>query len=1460
MVGLKAFWILLSTLMLVACVPQTKQTECSSNEAFNASLRTCVPIVQGASSFINISNFTPQFTQTRSKDDTTTLTFSISVSNPYNQSYSVEWERVFNAGPVFMCSNSLTCSFPASFLGTTLGEVGTHILTAKIKDTNGAVVDSHSFELKINELPKPTIISPVTPSSLSFDVYPTEPRVQFSFNIRNNGATISPTDNYRTIWTILKNGSFYLSETDSFTNFTSTGTNTAYLGTSPTPLFNPGTFGVGTYSIRASVQNDNPGEIVAEQYWNVVVKQPDLSHVTTIAEPAPGVTTTAHNNIDYNDFPTLSWIYGGSATQPNFCVTVNDRDGTYASDGKSIQVKFYLDGLGGDICTKKTLDTAGSQKICLVDANLCETGGIPTPFDTSILKFANSSSSVQQVHKVTARLFDEATSLEFDRSNVDPSNGSYPIEWNVLVKPVNTAPQMAFGPTANNPTGCTSSGSFTKANCLVNQNEPFVVSFTVTDDFYNPAIDPNEFQWNVNLKLNGVDVPGTETVCSKAFGTVTTIPSYSGPYQAAIAAAPPQLAKAANQWSCQLAVPHFTSSGPLHPSAGSFSVVATMQDSGSPVGGAGLISQSLNWNLVVTEKNPSNIAISPQTAINTDSNISKGLATLDPFDSNSYATELDTVTFRINVTDAELDDFKYRISLCTINTPTPCTGSVAITSPSYMDFIRSIQGTPSLNPVLVAALAYQLPEDLLLQVSPQLDVSKTVSSLVYFKVDVTDTPSVPLTVTKSDSKIFQLYVRNYNPAPVIDTLTASPAVGSTTVVYSGYPFTINPGTVTDTGPTSETSILYQWYAKTGAGAWTAIAGATTKTLRYTPGNITTNIELKLCVGDRAAANPVSSTGTCTGVWNVTPKKYLENLTATNTDLSRNEIAVWYDNTNPAQVPNTETIYTAYVANAGIPDYDRIFVEKTIKNAAGNILKTTTINFSPISSTVDASGTISNLSITGTDNSVYVAYIASLSSAPGEMVPRVRRIDKSFTATSAKFGMNHLAPFGFNYDHYDGTSDCSGSPCAQVDFVAGDGLGGYARIELSGTLSAGNTITINGKIFTASPTPTAENEFCDGTICGINSTATNLVSKINNSTDPALQGIRAVVDNTLPALSIIQLYGQYHDDYIDFGLTAASSGMGKIFIVGSRWYLPIINASLPGTSQNNITVLSGSADEHMRANPVASSNVLPEMGKTALFDASLNQAGELVFARISGDVSDAGRMKIFRYTLSGSDWIPTTPAGSEQTSQDIFGLFNFEYVKLATDTIGNNHYYVIARERAVDGGEYHMGRYNPNLDTAVASLEYYLTNQIITTDSTDDVINDSKLKVPELVSMPNTQEARIFFHSVGMGATPYPRLARWRSDNTIACGGCESLTGTQSILSTSNIGVSQVAPGLTLGAAGSIAGENIKDVIFTGFHVNTSGAPTVYLPYLGIINAKAESIQSSTIDSTGLWRPPFALDQ
>ncbi len=111
MVGLKSVWVLIFSMLLFgACVPQKKQTECGSSEAFNSQLRSCVPIVQGPSAFINVSSYSPLYTSVRYKNDTNPVTLTIAVSNPYNQSYTIEWEHNYNGAVQTIAGNVLTTS------------------------------------------------------------------------------------------------------------------------------------------------------------------------------------------------------------------------------------------------------------------------------------------------------------------------------------------------------------------------------------------------------------------------------------------------------------------------------------------------------------------------------------------------------------------------------------------------------------------------------------------------------------------------------------------------------------------------------------------------------------------------------------------------------------------------------------------------------------------------------------------------------------------------------------------------------------------------------------------------------------------------------------------------------------------------------------------------------------------------------------------------------------------------------------------------------------------------------------------------------------------------------------------------------------------------------------------------------------------------------------------------------
>ncbi len=1430
MVGLNSLGLLLLGLLaLSACVPQTKQTKCSSNEAFNTTTRSCVPVL--ASSKINVESYDPIYALTKYKSDTSLVTLSITVSNPFGLNYKVKWKRTFGGVSDYptMGPDQLELSISPNYYGTILGQIGTHLFTAVITDMNDTIVyDTHAFNVSITADPLPIIDSAtIVPGSYTVLAPLASDATEFSFSIKNNGANLTLGLEPRIQWSVIKNGSILAApffETDIFSDISQFGVHAAYYGTALVKRFDPShaTLGVGNYVIQARMTDSTGLQTWATQQWSVTVKHPDFGKVSTVSSPAPGVAITAHNNINYTQFPAVSWIFGTPASQPDFCVELANPSGAYAADAKGVQIKYYLDGVGTEICTKETSDVTTPETVCLTDPAFTCAGGVP--FDPTLLVFTNTQAFTTEPHKVTARLFDKASGIEFDAANMQSGAGSYPVQWAVNVKPANTAPVLGFGTTQ--PTGCVTDTTYVKKDCAVTQGTPFTVSFTVTDE-YDAAVNPEHFQWTVIAKYNGTDIVGQS--CTRAFGDTTL--DYG------------------TQWTCTLSIPHSISTGPLDPSVGNYTVVAALDDDGSVVApGAGLAATNLTWKLKVTEANTSGIVLGAQAFLNTESHIKQGVTTLDPANPASYATELQTINFNLKVTDNEYDNFKYRISLCTTNTAA-CPTSSVITTPAYVDFIRSLQTVPMTNPVIFNGLLYTLPENLLLMVTPIQDVATTAAAVreVHFKVEVEDAPSVPLAApADTDFKIFKLYVRNYNPAPVISGAGASPAVGSTTEVYSGYPITIDPGTVTDASSvgSGEETITYQWYAKTGAGAWTAITGATERLLRWTPGNITTSIDLKLCAGDRPLANPATLLGVCSGTWTVTPKKYLTDLLATGLNEVDKVSASWYDEFNATA--NTEVFYSAFLG-----DDKRIYVEKTVKSAAGTMVTAST-SFDALPTI--ATGEVTNISITGTLDSLYVAYIASSLPAPTIMTPQVRRIDKSFTATENKSGLSHPAPFGYNYSHYILSGTCIISmTCSKTD---GDGIGGFATITFANRLATGETLTINNTTFTAGPAPTtAPLAICDASACAdVNSMAANVAAKINSSALADLQGIRAFANG-----ANVELYGQYHNDYQDFSTqTVLAGGLGKIFISGGNWYLPFINSSLAGVQQNNVTVITGPVDQHLKSFIPTASNVLLEMGKTAQFDARLNNAGtELVIARISGELSDAGALSLFRYELSGGVYTIIAPVGTAQNELPIFGTHSFESVKLATDNDANAYLYVLAKEKTVNGGEYHIGRYSPLLASDATPAEDFLSTRLVTTDSTDDVISDTKLLHPEIISVPGFTEARIFFHSVGLGATPYPRVARWKSDNSVTCGGCDSLTA-DAYQPGAQLGISQVGKDVVLGAAGAVPLQNSRDIVVALFSTDLA-AGGLYKPQLGIINIQAEAIQSTTVDPTGLWRPPFVKD-
>jgi hypothetical protein len=1427
MVGLKSVWVLLFSLFLFgACVPTKKQTECGSNEAFNSQLRSCVPIVQGPSAFINISSFVPLYTSTRYKNDNTPVTFTIAVSNPYNQAYTIEWDLNYNGTIDSFAGNVLTTSIIPSLYSN---QIGSNVITAKII-SGGAVVDSHNFEVVIQESPRPNI-NTGTLGDYNPILFPDNTGTSFSFTGRNNGA--AGINDYRVFWTLSKNGvnQVAYAETDTFTNQSMNGTNVFYYGTSGVPRFNPSVLGVGSYVLRTRMEDTGSGDVVAEHQWNITVQQPPLENISGTSLPAVGVTTTSYHAVNYSQFPTYNFVYTGT-TQSDFCVTIDDADGTYDGDGFGVQVKWYLNGLGGDICTKETTDTDGPQTLCLVDATNCSGGA---PFDTTLLSFSNTASTLTQNHSVVARVFDRRINQEYTSSQVTAPPNAYPLSWTVVNKPQNLPPTVGFGTVQ--PSNCASSGSFARTGCAVTQGTNFTVSFTVTDDFYSPAVDTAQFMYDVVLKRNGTAIAGTG--CTKAYATPTAY---------------------GTQYTCTLNVPHYDASGVINPASGPYVVEAVVADNGSPINANPVSGQTLSWTLTVTEANSSTLSIvTPQGILLTGSNISQDTPAVKVFDpaGTNYATELETIIFRPSVDDAERDNIKMKVSLCT-NGTLACTTSIPITTGTlnYVDYLRSAFTDPTANPAVISGFNYLIPEDLLLQVGQDVGTGVGTERAVFFKIDVSDVPSVLTTTIKSDSEVFTVYVRNFNPAPTwggtpnpVFSAIATPATYYD--VTAGVPITLDPGTPSDlSNDADENTLYYDYFISDDGATWNEIPRTSdlVKNLIWTPDNGSASpVYIRACVGDRPLANPaiIANASQCTGNWIFNVKDSVKPFaTPGTTAMNTNGSAVWHDTFNPS------VFYTVY---AGATN-DLIYVQKSIIEADGDI---DTTSFAPVSfGALPASGDtgiIKDLSITGTDDDLYISYLASSASTPSSLHPRLRRIDKDFDSPivspaviGAKEDMAHNGKFGFDHDGY-----AIVEASAAVSFTA-DALNGTNRtITFATAMTTAQTLQINGYTFTAVASPDDPNEICDTTSCASAALAAeNLVDKINTSTDPLLQGITASA-----AGGVVTLRGMLGGDYFDWDGTISGVGnisaaqAGKMWIANSRWYLPIINLSLGG-QQSYVSVLSGPVNKHLQALPTGldEGSVL-DTGRTLAFSNGIGASGEIIIARISGETATAGFTYLHRFSGT-SPFAASATAGVETNPQAIFSGKSFQSIKLATTATGNVYHYVLAKERTADGGEWNIGRYGTNF---LSGLEYFLTDRLATGNTTT-VVDNTAFVNPEIVSVPGGSEARVFFISDGeVDGDYFPRIGRLNSSMILSCGECESIT-TNEVSGTSVVGISQYVADITLGDVGAVAGENINDTIFSVFNV-TSGANQV--PYTGVINVEVESIQSTSVDDTNhFYRPPY----
>lgn len=1423
MVGFKTFWIAISALFLLgACVPQTKQSSCGTNEAFNSQLRTCVPIVGGAESFVTVKDFVPASVVSKSKNDNTNSTLSITVANPYNQVYTVQWERIFNATstPVTPVTGSagLSVNINPFELGTLLGQVGTHIITAKIF-VGTKQVDSHNFTFQVNQNPKPAInITSITPTAGSgVTVNPTSGVQTFSFSINNN-IGLDVMHNWTTRWTVTKNNAHYTTEIDGFSNHGATETNFASLN------FNPSTAGIGNYTVRATVSNNPPAplvaEVVDERLWIVTVKYPDFTKITSrniyssSGVPSFNTSVIAYNGADYttgtgyNFIPSTVTNLPAAGLQADFCITVSDGQGPILG-GPGVRVDYYLDGV---TLIYSGTTSSSDNKVCLSDN---------TTSPENII-FTNPSPSISSNHTIVARLIDLYSGNEYTTADINSGLGTYPVTWNLIVRPDNAAPAVEFTADSNL-SGLESCGpiSGNSRTCSVKQDTAFVVGVKAIDDFYyaNPSVlatddsIQSKLAYNMTLYRNGSAI----STCSKSFSDVadTNTPGsdFVGP-----------------DYLCSFTVPSFDANGPVNPNLYSYSIAITVSDLDSPFTSVGKTSAVYTYNLnPIIEVNTLPIVV-PQGSTTADTYLAASTTPNTVIESAAnpahYITEGETLNFSVAVNDAERDHHSVKVLLCSDFT-------CASTSQLALKAVTKNDGLLTTRTII----SYTLPEDLI-----PVTTAFGTNVPVYFQVQASDSgPGALVDVNVN--------VRNRNPAPQFGG-TPNPTIAAPLTAMVGYPLTIDPGFVSDASlVTSENTIGYQWYVDTtGAGTnFSAITGATVRRLTWTPSNgISGTVNLRLCIHDNTSVNPlptgaaIGSTGTngstgpnCLGNWNVTVRPHSHTLSFSG-DMD-STVAVWQDNT----VIGKRIIYTAAT------DGSNIYVNKTVFNANGTVFNDSatgfsSVNFPALASGSPAADTIKDLSITGNADYVLIAYQAAESSNPNLPKIRIRKINKS-TANGSKTHASFpdTGKFGYIYDANLPTT--TNATSVAITSSPGESY----NVEFVANLAAGDVVTVNGIPFTAASTDPATG-LCGGSgACTNNGNASKLATLINTSNSRALQGLSAVASG-----NVTYIYGAVGGQHLDTNPISnyVVGKLGKVVLhtlAGvDTWYLPFVDRS----SSNNIRVLEASIATSLNASTtITSTKVYSAIGSLNWFTNDVNSSGEMVI----GSVNTSNIAKLHNIPITGSAITGT---------KTLFGgnPIIIDSLRISSPVSGNNNYFAAAKVLTIlpSTYEWKIGRYDSIFTT---SLEDKFS--LITLNApTASVLSDNEIVDINLQSMTGTtsSEARLLVSSKAGGTTSDLYAVRLRTDNKLSCGLCVSVNTSAAVLSpTLPIASTRIDVDMAIGSQGAVANENIKDVFFAIYSTDEDSDGN-YLPQVSIINAEAESINSTTTDNSGTLghRPPL----
>jgi hypothetical protein len=1403
----KLLFILLSTTM-VGCLPSQKTTQCSSGENFNPATKRCVsnaPVIVGS---IAISAASPA-TSYSVAQNAGPQNHSITVSDPNGYGYIAKWFLSRSTGlTTNVASNTLSYSLnPASL------PIGIHTLEVILYDsTDTFQITTRQWIVNVSNDPTPELTNTTTPVSIAVAYDSTAA-------INLNATALNPD-----------------SSTDVKYEYSIDGISQGATALTATPsevislAVDPSTLTVGAHTVEVILYDDSVVPTVFYDYhaWTIVRQQPDLATVTAVA-PDPSVTLEVIDQI------TLSSGGFDAGGVTDFCITFDDASGVDGVSG--LTVRFYQGGaLLGSV---SSLATTTANVTCM------NADGALDPSFTLV------NPQIGETKSISARVFDVFSGLEL----TDPQ---LPLVWSLSVRPQNIRPNIYVDTTnADHDIVCTQTGSpfTTLTNCTVTQDTALDITVIVEDNDYPDYLGADIDHFRIDWFLNGV----LEAGCSRAY-----------------------VYALADKYICSLTVPSYDTNGPIDATTSSYTLTTQVTDQTLyPVAGSpGLQSNQVSWaitNVIAANTAPVLQAQTNDIVTNPNNTYVYEITTpaIELDNTSLTVAEYDTVTFDFSTTDAERDNYRIKLERCTDHAlaclSTVVIGTIIVDRDDDSLFDRR-------------TISYVLPDN-------TVEGTADGDEIAYFKATVTEYLEDGVTPSGlSDSEIISFNVQDTNYKQEFQNPATFFSPDPTVALYTmtGFPITLDPGTVTDDNVIEGATISYQWEISTDAGvSFNPIPGATEKDLIWTPDasygynldGTLQSVQIRLCTGDDGFGNTIGTVGeVCTDSGDAsviaTPTTWevfiIPNTVMTAgydapnavTKTGGEEVAIWHD-PNSA-IPVT---YSAYATTDGYVVVEKIIHNNQLNDMVGSVFANTlTTNYvvdSVVFSTYfgDNTNNATNLSIVGetsdpTDASLYISYVAK-DVGDGKNKLHVRRLDIS----EDKTGLTHPGTFGFVYE---GLNSAISITSPGVDITKSVDANQQSVITFSGVTAADAiTFTFGG----TSSAFTLGTNFCTTTCSTTASAASSLAAAINTSTSLVTQGISATASGNDVTLS-----GVVGGSYDVLNTQVQDAGDIHIVDVGGStfyWVVPYLDNEESGANQNTVYFYAGPVGLMDGPNNPAHQKVSALSDQSTEIETVSDGDRIMIMTKRTSGVVD-----IAEYTFS-----PYT-ATRVGTQTNIFNSMLVTDLRMAAGLDTTNLQLYMMAKSTITGELYLVTMTKTNATPGVYDFSFgasgISTPPLLIEDFNGDGTNDFNFEIDALASYDISaaladEEFYVSVATTSADATSPDRVffLKGKKDSTniyrLYCGPdqitCPSVhyepSGflVEADSRAKPLMMTVVEEDFTKGNAGATTNENIKNVVFLNYFIDSDGAGTARTQTT-IINVEETDTPTTGLDLTSTSQPAY----